>query len=309
TFCEWQPGGCELGPRPIDLHLSSLAAMGYEVGEEGGRIVCRGKGKPSEIHLSFPSVGATENIMLAAAGIPGVTRIVNAAREPEIGDLASFLRKGGVRVEGDGSSVIHIEGGRLSSSPEHAILPDRIAAATYLSALAAAGGDVTLHNVVPAHFSSVTSLLETAGCRVQYGADSLTLHRGERFSPFYTVRTMPYPGFPTDAQAVLMATAIKGKGVSAFTENIFDARFGHAGEMKRMGADIRIFGRSALVFGVDRLCGAAVTATDLRGGAALIIAALASEGESTIDNMKYVRRGYEDIVGDLQGLGADIRYI
>lgn len=283
--------------------------MGYEVTEEGGRISCRGTGRGAEIHLGFPSVGATENILLAATGVPGVTRIVNAAREPEIGDLASFLRKGGVKIEGAGSSVIHIEGGGQYRAPAHTILPDRIAGATYAAAAAAAGGEVLLKNVVPGHFSAVTSLLEAAGCEIRTGETSLFIRRGAQFSPYYTVRTMPYPGFPTDAQAVLMATAVRGKGISAFTENIFESRFRHVDELRRMGADIRLYGKSALVFGVQTLRGADVAASDLRGGAALIIAALAAEGESTVDNMKYVRRGYEDIAGALRGLGAAIEDI
>ena len=283
--------------------------MGYEVTEEGGRITCRGRGRPAEIHLAFPSVGATENIMLAAVGIPGVTRIVNAAREPEIEDLAAFLSKGGVLIEGAGSSVIHMEGGKPLTPPAHVILPDRIAGATYAAAVAAAGGELLLKNVEPGHFSAVTSLLEAGGCALRSGEKDLYIRRGANFSPFYTVRTMPYPGFPTDAQAVMMASALRGKGVSAFTETIFESRFRHAGELGRMGADIRIYGKSALVFGVEKLCGASVKASDLRGGAALIIAALAAEGESTVDGMQYVHRGYEDIAGTLRSLGADIEEI
>ena len=279
--------------------------MGYEVREEGGRVSCFGRGRPSEIHLAFPSVGATENILLAASGIPGVTRIINAAREPEIEDLAAFLIKGGMKIEGAGSSVIHIEGTGKLSPPEHTVLPDRIVGATYAAALASAGGEIVLKNVEPGHFSAVTALLETAGCEIRAGEKELRLRRGKAYSPFYTVRTMPYPGFPTDAQAVMMAAALRGRGISVFTETIFESRLRHAEELRRMGADIRVYGKNALVFGVERLYGAEVRATDLRGGAALIVAALAAEGESTVDNMKYVRRGYEDIAGNLRALGAD----
>ena len=306
TICGRQPGGCELGPRPIDLHLSALRTMGYAVEDEGGRITCRGRGKPSEVHLTFPSVGATENILLSATAIPGTTRIVNAAREPEIEDLAAYLGKCGAVITGAGSSVIHIEGGRKLCAAEHTILPDRIAAATFAAACAAAGGEVLLKRVIPAHFSSVTALLEGAGCRVRTAGDAVEIVRGAQYAPFFSVRTMPYPGFPTDAQAVMMAAALGGKGISAFTETIFESRFRHAEEMRRMGADIRLYGRSALVFGGNRLCGADVAADDLRGGAALMLAALAAEGESTVDNMKYVERGYDGIVNALCSLGAEV---
>ena len=274
--------------------------------DAGGRIACRGRGRGGDVHLAFPSVGATENLMLAAAGSAGVTRIVNAAREPEIEDLARFLRSAGVAVRGEGSSVIHIEGGGILRPAEYRIMPDRIAAATWASAAAAAGGELYLRDAVPGHLFAVTSLLAGAGCEIRHDRGGLFIRRTGVFSPSYTARTMPYPGFPTDAQAVLMATALKGKGVSSFTETIFESRFRHTAEMARMGADIRLFGRSALVFGVEKLRGAAVSAPDLRGGAALILAALAAEGESRIGNIKYVERGYEDIAGVLASVGADV---
>ena len=259
------------------------------------------------MHLAFPSVGATENLMLAAAGSAGVTRIVNAAREPEIADLARFLRAAGLSLRGEGSSVIHIEGrGRLRPT-EYRILPDRIASATWASAAAAAGGELFLRGAVPDQISAVTSLLAGAGAELREDRAGLFIRRTGAFSPAYAVRTMPYPGFPTDAQAILMATALKGRGVSAFTETIFESRFRHTAEMARMGADIRLFGRSALVFGREKLSGARVSAPDLRGGAALILAALSAEGESRIDGMHYVERGYEDIAGTLASVGADVK--
>ncbi|MBR5869043.1 MAG: UDP-N-acetylglucosamine 1-carboxyvinyltransferase [Clostridia bacterium] len=295
-----------MGPRPIDLHLSSLRELGYTLRDEGGRIDCAGTGIAREIHLSFPSVGATENLLLAATGIPGVTRIINAAREPEIEDLVGFLRSAGANITGEGSSVLHIEGGKPLRPAEYTVMPDRIAGATYACAVASAGGELMLRQVVPSHFSAVTALLEAAGCRVITEENRLYISRKGELSPFYSVKTMPYPGFPTDAQAILMATAIRGKGVSAFTETIFESRFRHVSELRRMGADIRLFGKSALVFGKETIRGARVAAHDLRCGAALMVAALGAEGETHMDNMQYVARGYDDLVTHLNRAGANI---
>lgn len=283
-----------------------MRELGYTVRDEGGRIDCAGVGSPREIHLSFPSVGATENILLAATGIPGVTRIINAAREPEIEDLVRFLRSAGAMITGEGSSVLHIEGGSPLSPAEYTIMPDRIAGATYACAVASAGGEVMLQQVTPGHFSSVTALLEAAGCRVKAEEDRLFIARNGELSPFYSVKTMPYPGFPTDAQAILLATAIRGKGISAFTETIFESRFRHVSELRRMGADIRLYGKSALVFGRETIRGARVSAHDLRCGAALVVAALGAQGETQIDNMQYVARGYDDMPTHLNRVGAKI---
>lgn len=281
--------------------------MGYSVRDEGGQIDCHGKGNAREIHLSFPSVGATENILLAATGIQGTTRIINAAREPEIEDLVRFLRMAGAVITGEGSSVLHIEGGKTLHPAEYNIMPDRIAAATYACAAASAGGELLLDRVCPVHLSAVTALLEAAGCRVEAEETKLLVSRRQELTPFYSVKTMPYPGFPTDAQAILMATAIRGKGISAFTETIFESRFRHVSELRRMGADIRLFGKSALVFGRETIRGARVSAHDLRCGAALVVAALTAEGETRVDNMQYVARGYDNLVRDLNRAGARIR--
>jgi len=298
-----------LGPRPIDLHLNALREMGFTVTEEGGKISCGGKGKGKKIYLSFPSVGATENILLTALSVPGETYIINAAREPEICDLVGFLRAAGAHISGEGSPVIAVEGGRPLHPVDYRVMSDRIAAVTYASAVACAGGRVTLKGFYPDDAQPVLSQLAGAGCELTYEKDRLTLAGSGRLHPFYAIKTAPYPGFPTDAQAILMATALKGKGVSAFTETIFESRFRHAEEMRRMGADIRLYGHSALVFGVERLCGADVSATDLRGGAALMLAALGAEGESVIRGMNYVHRGYEHLEENLIALGANIRFL
>ncbi|MDR2671277.1 MAG: UDP-N-acetylglucosamine 1-carboxyvinyltransferase [Oscillospiraceae bacterium] len=308
--CMSFPGGCELGPRPIDLHLSALRALGAEIFETGGNLICRGHHMVGrEVNLTFPSVGATENIMLAACGASGVTRITNAAREPEIEDLQHFLRAMGARVEGAGSSTVVIEGGYALHAAEHAILPDRIAAATYLAAGAAAGGTVTVEDVCPEHLSTVTSILAEAGCEVRAGHTHITLHRDTPLRAVRPVRTMPYPGFPTDAQSPLMAVAAHAEGTSVFVENIFENRFRHVGELARMGADIKVAGRVAVVCGVPRLYGAHVRATDLRGGAALLVAALSAEGESRLTGLRHLDRGYEAPEQRLAALGADIRRV
>jgi len=296
-----------LGPRPIDLHLNALRELGFTVSEEGGRIFCGGKGKGKTVHLTFPSVGATENILLAATSIPGETVIVNAAREPEICDLVGFLRAAGAHIAGEGSPVIRMEGGYPLHPVDYRVMSDRIAAVTYASAAACAGGRVVIKDFSPEYAGSVLSQLASAGCEIEAGQNEITVTAKKALCPYYSVKTTPYPGFPTDAQAILMATALKGKGISAFTETIFESRFRHAEEMRRMGADIRLYGHSALVFGVGSLKGAEVTATDLRGGASLILAALGAEGESVVEGMRYVHRGYEHIEENLRNLGAEVR--
>lgn len=302
------PGGCELGPRPIDLHLTTLRKLGAKVREEGGSLRCEAQHMEGrEVTLGLPSVGATENAILAACGAEGETVIVNAAREPEIVDLQEFLRAMGCKVRGAGSSTICVMGRQQTRDAVHTIMPDRIVAATYLAAAAAVGGEVELTNVNYRHLSTVTSALHEAGCRVSGGDGRIALHSGGDLQAIEAVRTAPYPGFPTDAQAILMAALLRSRGATVFVENIFENRYRHVDELCRMGADISVADRVAVVTGVPKLYGASVRATDLRGGAALLVAGLAAEGTTCIGDIRHIRRGYEDPVRDLRALGADIR--
>ena len=303
------PGGCEIGQRPIDLHLSALRKLGVSIREQGGDILC----EASDLHgrdviLSFPSVGATENTMLTATACPGVTRVINAAREPEIADLQLFLQKAGATVQGGGESVITLTGETPRRDVEHTILPDRIETATFLCAAAACGGEVTLTNTEPEHVGTVIQCLLEAGCHIARAGRTITLRAESPLSGMSTVRTMPYPGFPTDAQAPLMAAACTGTGTTLFIETIFENRFRHVSELARMGADIRVSGRTALVTG-NPLRGARVRSTDLRGGAAMVVAALAARGESIIEDLNHIDRGYEGLEQKLTALGADIRRV
>ena len=302
------PGGCELGPRPIDLHLAALRTLGAEIREEQGCLRCRGNGnmRGRELCLSMPSVGAPENAMLAACGCPGVTAIVGAAREPEIVDLQNFLRAMGAEVTGAGGSVICVRGGRSLHPAEYRVVGDRIAAATYLCAAGAAGGRVELTGVEPGHLTAVLTCLEQAGCAVHTGREALSLECRAPLKGIAPVRTAPYPGFPTDAQALLMAALAGGEGTTMFVENIFDSRYRHVDELCRMGADIQVAGRVAVVTGVGKLHGAAVRSTDLRGGAALVVAGLGAEGVTTVSGLRHIRRGYDGLDRGLRALGARI---
>jgi len=301
------PGGCELGSRPIDLHLKALELLGASVEQRGGEILCRGKLRGTHINLDFPSVGATENAMLAACAADGATVLTNAACEPEIVDLQGYLNACGANIHGAGTSEIHIDGFVPRPFADYGIMPDRIAAATYLCALAAAGGDIVLDSVYPMHLETVYTFLKEMGCSVVAGSNTLRIHRGERLRACRPVITRPYPGFPTDAQALLMAAVLKADGTTVFVENIFENRFRHVPELRRMGADIRTEGHVAMVTGVPELSGASVEAEDLRGGAALVIAALSAEGETKIGDRGHVERGYDDLARALGSLGADIR--
>ena len=304
------PGGCELGPRPIDLHLKALRELGADIQEEGGVLRCKAqKLIGREITLALPSVGATENIMLAATAAEGTTLIVGAAREPEIVDLQGFLNAMGARVRGAGSSVIAIEGGCPLRGAEHTVMPDRIVAATWLCAAASAGGDIELRGVDYRQMSTVTAVLAEAGCEIISRPGAVRLKHSGALRGARMVRTAPYPGFPTDAQAPVMAALAKGSGVTVFSENMFEARYRHVDELVRMGADIRVEGRVAVVTGVPRLSGRKVRCTDLRGGAALLVAALGADGESYIDGLKHLDRGYEHPEATLRELGADIERI
>ena len=300
------PGGCELGPRPIDLHLSALRTLGAGIQERNGRLCCEGTLTGSDITLSLPSVGATENAMLAAVAAKGVTTIANAAREPEIVDLQNFLCALGADVRGAGTSVITIRGGLPLHGGEYTIMADRIVAATYLSAVASAGGEGEITGVDWRQLSTVTAVFTEAGCRVESTPTSISIHAPERLKGVRPIRTAPYPGFPTDAQAVVMAALCKAQGTTVFVENMFDSRYRHVDELSRMGADIRVEGRVAVVCGVERLSGARLLSTDLRGGAALAVAALGAEGESILSGLKHVDRGYTDLALDLRTLGAKV---
>ena len=303
------PGGCDIGQRPIDLHLSALRRLGVQIRQQGGDIFCETRDlQGRDIILSFPSVGATENAMLTAVACSGVTRIINAAREPEIADLQEFLRKAGATVSGGGESVIHLSGEMPRRAVEHTILPDRIETATYLCAAAACGGEVTLTGTEPEHVGTVIQCLREAGCHIGCAGRTVTIRAEGRLTAMPTVRTMPYPGFPTDAQAPLMAAACTAAGNTLFLETIFENRFRHAAELARMGADIRISGRTALVCG-GTLRGARVRSCDLRGGAALVVAALAAEGESVVEDIFHIDRGYEHLAEKITALGGEIHRI
>lgn len=302
------PGGCELGPRPIDLHLAAMRALGAEVSEGAEGLVCKGKLTGCEITLAIPSVGATENAMLAAMGADGVTSINNAAREPEIAELQRFLNLLGGRVRGAGGSVITVEGRRALGGGEYAIMGDRIVAATLMSAAAAAGGDVRLDGVDWRHVSTVSAVLAEAGCSVLSDSRGIRVSRrsDHPLRGDLTIRTAPYPGFPTDAQAPVMAALCAGRGTALFVENVFDSRYRHVSELVRMGADITVEGRVALVRGVPRLHGARVECTDLRGGGALVAAALGAEGETVLTGLRHIDRGYERLEKMAEQLGGRI---
>lgn len=304
------PGGCELGARPVDMHIDALRKMGAVIEEDHGFLNCRAEKRlhGAQITLPFPSVGATENIMIAAVGAMGETVIRNPAREPEIQDLADFLNRSGASIEIFGDEI-HISGDFCPKSCAHTVIPDRIEAATYLCAAAATGGSVTAEGVKPAHMAAMLPVFEEMGCSVNAEHDSITLRAPERIKAVKKITTMPYPGFPTDAQAPFMAAMCTARGTGIIVENIFDARFKYAGELLRMGAKIDTNGRIAVVEGVQRLHGATVSCTDLRGGAALVIAALAADGESRIGQLKHIYRGYCGLERNLRRLGAQIKLI
>lgn len=306
------PGGCELGARPIDLHILALRQMGAEITEEHGYLECSAPVglRGARITLSFPSVGATENIMLAAVTASGVTEIHNAAREPEICDLADYLTKCGARICGAGESVIFVEGVSRLECAEHSVIPDRIAAGTYLCAAAITRGELILTNCEPCHMTAFIPVLESMGCRVySYGGGKLFLSSPKRLKAPSTIRTMPYPGFPTDIQAPFTALCSVAEGTSVFVETIFENRFRHAAELTRLGAAIKVEGRVAIIQGVQRLSGAKLCAAELRGGASLVTAALSAEGTSEISGLCYIDRGYESIEKQLRLLGADIKRV
>lgn len=305
------PGGCELGPRPIDLHLKALRKMGAQIEEKHGVLDCTAPDglHGAKISLSFPSVGATENVILAAVTAHGTTVITNAAREPEICDLSDFLNACGAKIYGCGDGVIVIDGVDELSCTSHAVIPDRIVATTYMSAVAASGGSLLLKNIIPSHLNGIVPIFEESGCEIGFSGSDLSLNVPKRIHSVKLIRTMPYPGFPTDAQAPVMAMLAVADGTSVFVENIFESRYKHVGELIRLGASIKVEGRVAVVEGVRHLSGASVMAMDLRGAAALVVAGLAAEGITEISGLRHIERGYEDIELCLAQLGACIKKI
>lgn len=301
------PGGCELGPRPIDMHITALRQLGVKITEEHGRISCtcpRGI-RGAVIDLPFPSVGATENIMLAAVCGEGETVIRNAAREPEVRDLADFLNRCGGDIRGAGCSTIRINGVKKLRGCDFEVMPDRIAAATFMSAAASTGGEIGLLGVSCDDIRAVTAVFEEMGAAVYCSADSIYISCARPLRAVRMIRTMPYPGFPTDAQAVVMAALATARGSSIISENIFESRYRHVDELVRMGANIKTSGRTAVIEGVERLYGANVMAHELRGGAALVVAALGAEGISCVSGVQYIDRGYEQIERSFTSLGAE----
>ena len=302
------PGGCAIGRRPVDLHLKGFEAMGAVVSMEQGNIIAKApRLHGADIYLDVPSVGATENIMMAASLAGGVTTIDNAAQEPEIVDLANFLNAAGAKISGAGTSRIRIKGVKQLHGVEYTIIPDRIEAATYLVAAAATLGNICVENVIPAHLTSVLAKLEECGYVVLESDSGVEIISESRPKPV-NIKTMPYPGFPTDVQAPFASLCSLGLGTSVISETVFESRFGYVEELERMGADIRVEGPNAIVEGVDYLKGANVHARDLRGGAGLCIAALSADGISHITGVEHLERGYSDFCGKLRSLGAEISY-
>jgi UDP-N-acetylglucosamine 1-carboxyvinyltransferase len=300
------PGGCALGPRPIDLHIKALRELGAETTDRDGRLICRaGRLTGRKIVLDLPSVGATENAMLAAVGAVGTTVICNAAREPEIVDLQEFLKSMGAKVWGAGGSTVVVEGGAPLHPGEYTVMSDRIVTATYLAAVASAGGEMELLGADYRTVAPVIAALMEAGCAIQSMGNRIWIQSHEPLRGIRPIYTAPYPGFPTDAQPVLMAALAGGAGKTEFVETIFENRYSHVEGLCRMGADIRVDGIRATVRGCA-LQGAKVEAYDLRGGAALVVAALGADGESSIGGLGYIDRGYEALEDTLHSLGADI---
>ena len=302
------PGGCEIGSRPIDLHLRGLKNLGVNVTETGGHIICEGRHlRGGDIHLDYPSVGATENLMMAASLAPGQTVIHNAAREPEIVELQKVINQMGGKVRGAGTSTIRIEGRERLSGFTYTCIPDRIVAGTFMVAALVTQGKITLRNVIPEHLFAITAKLREAGAQITVYEDALTVETTGRPKEMHLIETGPYPGFPTDMQAQMCTAASIARGTSIVVESVFDNRFKHVGELLRMGANIVTKNNVAVIKGVEKLHGAEVKTMDLRGGAALVLAGLCAEGTTIVDQAHIIDRGYQAFESELRMLGADIR--
>ena len=301
------PGGCDIGSRPMDLHLKGAQALGAEIEIEHGYIYARIKtAAGSRVYLDFPSVGATENIMMMASKTPGQTIIENAAKEPEIVDLANFLNSMGAKIRGAGTDIIKIEGVPVLKAVHYAIIPDRIEAGTYMIAAAITGGEIQVENIIPTHLHPIIAKLQETGAIISETEQGLLVKAGGRILPA-DIKTMPYPGFPTDMQSQMIALLSLAEGTSVVVENVFENRFQIIDEFIRMGAKIKLEGRSAIVEGTPHLFGARVKATDLRAGAALVLSGLAASGTTIIDDAIHIFRGYENIEDKLRLLGAIIK--
>ncbi len=301
------PGGCDIGSRPMDLHIKGLQALGARTQIEHGYIYARADNPGgARVYLDFPSVGATENIIMMAARTPGTSIIENAAKEPEIVDLANYLNSMGARIRGAGTDVIKVEGAQKLTAGRYAIIPDRIEAGTYMISAAITGGEVLVENVIPTHLHPIIAKLQETGARVEEHDQGILVKAGPYIRPV-DIKTLPYPGFPTDMQSQMMALLCISQGSSIIVENVFENRFQIVDELKRMGAKIKVEGHTAVVEGVSKLCGARVKATDLRAGAALVLGALAADGETKIDNAVHIFRGYENITDKLISLGAEVK--
>lgn len=307
------PGGCSIGQRPIDQHIKGMRALGAEVVIRGGNVYADADNLTgAEIYLDVVSVGATINIMLAAVGAEGLTTINNAAKEPHVVDVANFLNMMGAQVKGAGTDVIRIMGGRRLHGCTYAIIPDQIEAGTFMIAAAATGGDVVINNIIPTHLEAISAKLMECGVKVIEGDDGREFYirvTGNSRPRGVNIKTLPYPGFPTDLQQPMMALLSAASGNSIIVENIFEDRFNHVPELAKMGADITLNSRTAMIQGAEKLYGADLYASDLRAGAALIIAALMAEGESRVHNIHFVDRGYEYFEHKLRAIGADIRRV
>ncbi|MDI3269639.1 MAG: UDP-N-acetylglucosamine 1-carboxyvinyltransferase [Bacillota bacterium] len=303
------PGGCSIGARPIDFHLKGLRQMGVEVLEETPVLRARVRElRGADIYLAYPSVGATENLMMAATLARGTTTIRNAAKEPEVVDLARLLTAMGARIRGAGSDVVTVEGVGELHGVQHRIIPDRIEAGTFLLALAATGGQGAVQGVVPGHLYAVLDMLHQMGCQVSFTRDRIHLKARGRVQPV-DIRTQPYPGFPTDLQNPALAVLVKADGTSIITESVFESRFRVAEELRRMGAQVQVDGRLAVVRGVPKLKGTRLMAHELRGAAALLIAALSAEGVSTLEGVQHLDRGYARLEERLSRLGAAVERV
>ena len=306
------PGGCDLGGRPIDLHIKGLTALGAEVDTRNGYVYAKvpdgGRLRGAQIYLDIASVGATINIMLAATLAEGLTVIENAAKEPHIVDVANFLNSMGADIAGAGTDVIKIRGVEKLRGGEYSIIPDQIEAGTYMAAVAAAGGEVRVCGIIPKHMECITAKLMEMGVEVEEEGDSLIVRRSGSLQRT-NVKTMPYPGFPTDMQPQIAAVLSIAQGTSVLTEGVWGNRYRYVEEFRRLGAKIQVEGKIAVIEGVDHLTGAPMEACDLRAGAAMVIAGLAARGTSEVTNISHIERGYEDLIGKLSGVGADIRVV